>query len=265
MREKYTNVRSKETLSPVPFSSVVPFELSSIETKSFELTTFSFLSYPSFRLLLQDGFREGITSGKLSTLQSGFDSGYLLSSLPSRQLGNLRGRASALLALLLLPPPSSTSSSSSPSSTPTTFSRSTTTRSSSTSSSSHLTSHLDPPTRSLLIEDVRSLVRDLGRIKMLDVVGRDLEADEHTKTHGEGGEGGAEWQEGGLKEMDELEGLMEGMSGAVGRAKEKDGLGERGEGGKLDLGVEGVVEGRLRELVRRAVGGKGREEGGMAM
>ena len=93
---------------------------------------------------------------------------------------------------------------------------------------------------------------------MLDVVGRDLEADEHTRTHGEGGEGGAEWQEGGVKEMDELEGLMEGMTGEKGKDATV-GLGERGADGKIGLEVGGVVEGRLRELMRRAVGGKGEE------
>lgn len=47
----------------------------------------------------QAGYREGITDGKLSTLQEGFDSSFTSSVHPSRTLGGLRGRVSALLSL----------------------------------------------------------------------------------------------------------------------------------------------------------------------
>jgi len=50
-------------------------------------------------LIRKAGYREGITDGKLSTLQEGFDSSFTSSVKPSRTLGGLRGRASALLSL----------------------------------------------------------------------------------------------------------------------------------------------------------------------
>ncbi|ORY30406.1 hypothetical protein BCR39DRAFT_587954 [Naematelia encephala] len=46
------------------------------------------------------GYREGITDGKLSTLQQGFDAGFALSVTPSRRLGQIRGHANALLTYL---------------------------------------------------------------------------------------------------------------------------------------------------------------------
>ncbi|KAJ9107855.1 hypothetical protein QFC19_002761 [Naganishia cerealis] len=46
------------------------------------------------------GYREGITPGKLTTLQRGFDEAYAASVVPSRRLGQLRGRVAALVAFL---------------------------------------------------------------------------------------------------------------------------------------------------------------------
>lgn len=48
----------------------------------------------------QAGYREGITDGKLSTLQQGFDEGFTLSTPLARRIGSLRGRATALLQFL---------------------------------------------------------------------------------------------------------------------------------------------------------------------
>ncbi|CAE6522827.1 unnamed protein product [Rhizoctonia solani] len=46
------------------------------------------------------GYREGITAGKESALQEGFDDGFASTGAPlGRQVGTLRGRANALLAL----------------------------------------------------------------------------------------------------------------------------------------------------------------------
>ncbi|CAO1617621.1 unnamed protein product [Parajaminaea phylloscopi] len=42
------------------------------------------------------GYREGITAGKLSTLQAGFDEGFNLSAPLGRARGNMRGQANAL-------------------------------------------------------------------------------------------------------------------------------------------------------------------------
>lgn len=48
----------------------------------------------------QAGYREGITDGKLSTLQQGFDVGFARAVTPSRRLGNLRGRIAGLIGYL---------------------------------------------------------------------------------------------------------------------------------------------------------------------
>ncbi|CAE6458166.1 unnamed protein product [Rhizoctonia solani] len=46
------------------------------------------------------GYREGITEGKESALQEGFDDGFASTGAPlGRQVGTLRGQANALLAL----------------------------------------------------------------------------------------------------------------------------------------------------------------------
>ncbi|KAJ9109057.1 hypothetical protein QFC21_000384 [Naganishia friedmannii] len=46
------------------------------------------------------GYREGITPGKLSTLQRGFDEAFAGSVVPSRRLGQVRGRVAAMVAFL---------------------------------------------------------------------------------------------------------------------------------------------------------------------
>ncbi|EGG06484.1 uncharacterized protein MELLADRAFT_116531 [Melampsora larici-populina 98AG31] len=49
----------------------------------------------------QAGYREGISEGKLVTLQAGFDEGFSQGCELGKQLGTLRGRASGLLSFLL--------------------------------------------------------------------------------------------------------------------------------------------------------------------
>ncbi|KAH7100401.1 hypothetical protein BKA62DRAFT_831077 [Auriculariales sp. MPI-PUGE-AT-0066] len=50
---------------------------------------------------IQAGFREGIVVGKEAALQDGFDHGFEHSGVPAgRQLGLLRGQASAALAII---------------------------------------------------------------------------------------------------------------------------------------------------------------------
>lgn len=54
---------------------------------------------------VQSGYREGITAGKESAVQSGFDSGFAQTGVPlGREIGLLRGTASALSALLASTP-----------------------------------------------------------------------------------------------------------------------------------------------------------------
>lgn len=54
----------------------------------------------AYSLILQAGYREGITAGKASTLQKGFDQGFTFSIPYAREIGSLRGIATSLLALL---------------------------------------------------------------------------------------------------------------------------------------------------------------------
>lgn len=49
----------------------------------------------------QAGYREGISEGKLVTLQAGFDEGFSRGCELGKQLGTLRGRASGILSFLL--------------------------------------------------------------------------------------------------------------------------------------------------------------------
>lgn len=89
------------------------------------------------------GYREGISEGKLSSLQEGFDQSFETSVPPVRRLGKLRGAASALLAY---------------------------------------TTGMEPKD-DLLVERVRTLISDLGRIKPSDVLQVDQEALDHAKEH----------------------------------------------------------------------------------
>jgi hypothetical protein len=89
------------------------------------------------------GYREGISEGKLSSLQEGFDQSFKMSVPLVRRLGNLRGAASALLAYM-------------------------------TGMSA---------TDYVLVEKVRALISDLGRIKVADVLPVDQEALDHANEH----------------------------------------------------------------------------------
>jgi hypothetical protein len=92
------------------------------------------------------GYREGINVGKLSTLQTGFNDGFARYGAPAgRRLGLARGTAGAILAWLLQRPDSAAA----------------------------------------LIEEARTLVRDLGRLAVEDVAERDSAAAQHAAEHGE--------------------------------------------------------------------------------
>lgn len=97
--------------------------------------------------LAQAGYREGITAGKASTVQAGFNQGFAAGAQAGRQLGELRGTAAYVLARLLA-----------------------------------VASPAADPT---LVEAARTLVRDLGRLGVEDILGPDTEALEHAREHGE--------------------------------------------------------------------------------
>ncbi len=137
----------------------------------------------------QAGYREGITIGKLSALQSGFDQAFASSVHPSRRLGQLRGRAASLLALLKFV-------------------------------------NAEDRTRSIdeAEENLRTISTALNRIKRTDILPPDKEAEEHAKMeHGDEGLAGGdtamteEVQQ--RRQVEALESALEGMgsnaSGAV--------------------------------------------------
>lgn len=100
------------------------------------------------------GYREGITAGKESALQEGFDDGFASTGAPlGRELGILRGLCSALLAFL---------SRSSPSTPP-----------------------LSPlsPDIPALIDDVRAIAAQLAEVRLSDIAPPDAQAVAHAREH----------------------------------------------------------------------------------
>ncbi|WWC86924.1 uncharacterized protein L201_001803 [Kwoniella dendrophila CBS 6074] len=96
------------------------------------------------------GYREGITDGKLSTLQKGFDEGFEISVPLSRKIGLLRGKSSALLSIA-----TSSSSSSSKSST--------------------------DKANTNLIEEIREINKQLNKLKRDEILPEDEERLQHEK------------------------------------------------------------------------------------
>ncbi|KAI4521852.1 hypothetical protein K523DRAFT_275728 [Schizophyllum commune Tattone D] len=95
------------------------------------------------------GYREGITAGKESALQEGFDSGFADVGAPlGRELGLLRGMASALLSFL------------------------------SSQAANTATAENEGA-----IAEVRDISRQLAHIRLTDIAPRDLEAEAHAKEH----------------------------------------------------------------------------------
>ncbi|KAI5890541.1 uncharacterized protein SCHCODRAFT_02632147 [Schizophyllum commune H4-8] len=99
------------------------------------------------------GYREGITAGKESALQEGFDSGFADVGAPlGRELGLLRGMASALLSFL-------------------------------SSQAANAESEGAPAVNEGAIAEVRDISRQLAHIRLTDIAPRDLEAEAHAKEH----------------------------------------------------------------------------------
>ncbi|KAI0335828.1 hypothetical protein GY45DRAFT_1239813 [Cubamyces sp. BRFM 1775] len=93
------------------------------------------------------GYREGITAGKESALQQGFDEGFAQVGAPiGRELGILRGLCSALIAFLTRPQGSTTS---------------------------------PEPT----LSEVREIAKQLAEVRFSDIAPPDLEALAHAKEH----------------------------------------------------------------------------------
>lgn len=165
---------------------------------------------------LQAGYREGITDGKLTTLQEGFDSSFAASVPPSRRLGQLRGQANALLAYLTRSTPG-------------------------TSSARASTSMSGPVYLAELVEAARELVQDLARVKRVQVLSRDIERERHEQEE-HGGEDVFELEP---TEEREMEGLEDAL-GSLGQKAKANGSDEVREGQLLD-----VFEYRLKALKGR--------------
>ncbi|BEI86546.1 hypothetical protein CcaverHIS002_0608330 [Cutaneotrichosporon cavernicola] len=144
------------------------------------------------------GYREGIGEGKLSTLQSGFDEGFATSVPPARTVGQLRGRAAALLAIALSQEPSQ--------------------------ESSHESSQE--------VQSLRALVADLAAVRRDDVLAPDHEAVAHEAEHHDADDYAFEYDR---NERRDMEGLERGMEGIGGR---KEGLREEALLASLETRVD---------------------------
>ncbi|KAJ7145821.1 hypothetical protein C8R44DRAFT_755964 [Mycena epipterygia] len=93
------------------------------------------------------GYREGITAGKESALQEGFDNGFASVGAPlGRDIGFLRGMSSALVAFL----------------------------------NSSVCHHVE---KESMFAEARAIAAGLAVVRFSDVVPRDLEAEEHALQH----------------------------------------------------------------------------------
>jgi hypothetical protein len=96
------------------------------------------------RKYIQAGYREGITAGKESALQAGFDAAFKDVGAPlGRELGRLRGIASAISSFL-----ASTA-----------------------------------PSHDAAVLEARDITSQLAMVRFSDISPRDLEAEEHSRQH----------------------------------------------------------------------------------
>lgn len=164
---------------------------------------------------LQAGYRDGITLGKQSRLQTGFDQGFNTTSPLARQVGSLRGIAASLLSLLTT-----------------------------ASGAKHVTSlgalaALSPERREEIVRELRELVSALGRLDEDKVLPVDREAEDHARSHEDEG------LSVGIVERRDLRRIEEALSG-LGRGKAVAELGVQDCSTRLecllrDCGLEGVL------------------------
>ncbi|KAJ7631915.1 hypothetical protein DFH06DRAFT_695995 [Mycena polygramma] len=121
------------------------------------------------------GYREGITAGKESALQEGFDDGFASVGAPlGRELGFLRGSSSALVAFL----------------------------------NSSLCQHAE---KESMLAEARAIAAGLAVVRFTDVVPRDLEAEAHAREHLPDGDDPMDENE-ELSEKRKMEGLEDMLS-----------------------------------------------------
>lgn len=136
------------------------------------------------------GYREGITAGKESALQEGFDEGFALTGAPiGRHLGLLRGFAATLVAFV--------------------------------SSGAALPAGVDCQAA---LDEARSISGALSAIRFSDIAPPDLQAEQHAREHLEA-EGDMVEDEGlqVKRDIESLEDMMARMGATNGRVEEKTG------------------------------------------
>ncbi|KAI0071098.1 hypothetical protein K474DRAFT_672258 [Panus rudis PR-1116 ss-1] len=149
------------------------------------------------------GYREGITAGKESALQLGFDEGFAQTGAPlGREIGLLRGIASALLSVLDSP--------------------------------DSLLPDLHNTRREELVLEARDIAAHLSEIRFSDIAPPDLEAEQHAREHLEATAATTKNREDldldvdmneELKErrdLESLEDMMKGLGASANSSSEKD-------------------------------------------
>jgi hypothetical protein len=143
----------------------------------------------SFIGVFQTGYREGITAGKESALQEGFDDGFAHVGAPlGHELGVLRGIASALLSFLPM-------------------------------NSSHR------PEQEAMIIEARDIASQLANIRFVDIAPRDLEAEEHARQHMETDDSELEMDEevAEKRKMEELEDMLAQLTAGTNTGQNRSG------------------------------------------
>jgi hypothetical protein len=130
-------------------------------------------------MYFQAGYREGITAGQQATAQAGFDEGYNTKGVPlGRETGLLRGVAASVLAYL--------------------------------GTNASIDRLIAPQDHEAFTQQARDLVRKLGKFRVADLAGPDVEAEQHAKEHGEDVVVPQQIQD--QRDMDSLQDSLEGLT-----------------------------------------------------
>ncbi|KAK4055654.1 hypothetical protein OIV83_000200 [Microbotryomycetes sp. JL201] len=168
------------------------------------------------------GYRDGITEGKNSKLQQGFDQGFGLAAPYARRVGILRGVATSLLSLM-------TALSASTSGARSFGSTASSSAGSSKPGPAWVQATFNDETgrdKTRIVAQLRNIVERLSKLDESKVVPPDLEAIEHAQTHDEGhptskvdsdADQFLSLRMHDKKEMNELESLMGNLDGGHNR------------------------------------------------
>ncbi|GAA5955144.1 hypothetical protein JCM3765_003207 [Sporobolomyces pararoseus] len=164
------------------------------------------------------GYRDGITAGKNSKLQTGFDQGFAIAAPFARELGSLRGIAASLLSLL--------------------------TTASGAKHASTLLESLEQSSvggsvsKDSLVTELREIVNALGKLDANKILPIDKEAEEHAKSHED--EGISQHMK-DRKEMREMEDMLSGIGGKATPSSGVEECRKRLEGVLAVFGMEEIL------------------------